>query len=1025
MKSIIKFISFFFLVYYTSLTSQNYIPFSGKWNADTPNDYVAVWKVDASESYGLLDGNGDGKMNSLTVPMGLVGDIPLAIDYQGDDRDEIALYRSSTREFIFYADYMTGEIALSRVVGNQGDQPIIGDWDGDGKDGFALYRPSTRRIWFYQNISDVHPFYSRVAGNQGDVIISGNWDGIGGDEFAIYRPSTRRFWFYETYDELNSNLSIQTGNFSDIPISGDWDGDGKDNFALYRPFEEGLENVFWIYNDFNVNASYRVSCEDEDLLDLSEGRQIFYTNGVPHIDSQGNTRTSYDPNLSFFPKGIYNIIPEDIEEIYNAGYNLGFLWPEYYPLEDGLKNTLDNLNNEFKTIVYFNNQHGGRAFTGKFNGGNKDHIGMSSVETNFIAYDLDGDKKLDTELKFGNNESIVFTGDWDGDGKDGIAISQIVQGNQTMSFYNQITPLVFTAHNSIIQTGDIPFSGDWDGNGEDSFVLYRPNERRLLFYQEIGDSHEFYSRVVGNLNDKVVIGDWNGDGEDGFALYRPSTRRFWFYQNYNSTEPFFQITFGDFGDIPISGDWDADGTDGIGVYRPTPLNAENEFWLVNEINNISGSLSSSFFKNPIIELNSFEHVFGMYTADEPRNHDITLDYLTDIYDEYSNLSTHVFFHVDDFIDTTDSEYDDLYEEWQNFARLGEAVGHDPYPLWNRSDTICSINYSINPEGIRQTGKEVANIIEQSREASNNQKPNWYVYQAFSEINGDTHDFYTPTPNQLGSMIYASIVHGATGIFSFAYDNPLFYNIKRKESHLPEITIEGISDNHNVSLWDKASEINSEIDILAPYILSVTPEKTNQNNYRLFISEAPLYEEYPIRTLFKTNTNGDLLIMAVNMTKQSFNTIIPLPHSISPANRIVHKLFEGDILTYAGSINDYFGPFDVHFYKIDHSSLVEILESEKKIVQKKLKERRTKIVTVYPNPSNTTFIFKIKNIDDSNIHIYDINGRLIKRLNKVHILENSNQYQWNFKSEKNIPSGVYFYQVNTNDGVKQRGKLFVK
>lgn len=57
--------------------------------------------------------------------------------------------------------------------------------------------------------------------------------------------------------------------------------------------------------------------------------QKVYQNGVPHTDKNGNLRTTYDPNSSFFPNGIYLMSDEQkdigvVPALANAGFNLGF-----------------------------------------------------------------------------------------------------------------------------------------------------------------------------------------------------------------------------------------------------------------------------------------------------------------------------------------------------------------------------------------------------------------------------------------------------------------------------------------------------------------------------------------------------------------------------------------------------------------------------------------------------------------------------------------------------------------------------
>ena len=71
----------------------------------------------------------------------------------------------------------------------------------------------------------------------------------------------------------------------------------------------------------------------------SSAVQTIYQNGVPHTDRSGNIRTTYDPNLSFFPNGIFNVSTETkdqhaVQVLANAGFNMALNFrgddPQFY-----------------------------------------------------------------------------------------------------------------------------------------------------------------------------------------------------------------------------------------------------------------------------------------------------------------------------------------------------------------------------------------------------------------------------------------------------------------------------------------------------------------------------------------------------------------------------------------------------------------------------------------------------------------------------------------------------------------------
>lgn len=76
-------------------------------------------------------------------------------------------------------------------------------------------------------------------------------------------------------------------------------------------------------------SSKKIDVSAANSIDITlNAVQKVYQSGVPHTDKNGNTRTTYDPNSSFFPNGIYLISDEQkdigvVSALANAGFNLG------------------------------------------------------------------------------------------------------------------------------------------------------------------------------------------------------------------------------------------------------------------------------------------------------------------------------------------------------------------------------------------------------------------------------------------------------------------------------------------------------------------------------------------------------------------------------------------------------------------------------------------------------------------------------------------------------------------------------
>ena len=72
-------------------------------------------------------------------------------DYDGDSKDDIAIFRPSTGEWIYISSMTSGTVTVP--WGTSGDVPVPGDYDGDGKDDPAIYRNG--QWWLLRSTSGV------------------------------------------------------------------------------------------------------------------------------------------------------------------------------------------------------------------------------------------------------------------------------------------------------------------------------------------------------------------------------------------------------------------------------------------------------------------------------------------------------------------------------------------------------------------------------------------------------------------------------------------------------------------------------------------------------------------------------------------------------------------------------------------------------------------------------------------------------------------------------------------------------
>ena len=169
-------------------------------------------------------------------------------------------------------------------------------------------------------------------------------------------------------------------------------------------------------------------------------------------------------------------------------------------------------NNQTNTSI-----HRDTYLIGDWDGDGRDNVALRTGNKIQMDFNFDGivDDFVQSYGK-GNEEDEYLVGDWDGDGRDNIAVRS---GNKILMDYN------FDGRHDFVQSygkgneEDQYLVGDWDGDGRDNIAVRR-GYKILMDYNFDGSPDRTFGYGNGNSEDQYLVGDWNGDGRDNIAVRR-------------------------------------------------------------------------------------------------------------------------------------------------------------------------------------------------------------------------------------------------------------------------------------------------------------------------------------------------------------------------------------------------------------------------------------------------------------------------------------------------------------------------
>lgn len=250
--------------------------------------------------------------------------------------------------------------------------------------------------------------------------------------------------------------------------------------------------------------------------------------------------------------------------------------------------------------------------------------------------------------------------------------------------------------------------------------------------------------------------------------------------------------------------------------------------------------------------------------------------------------------------------------WRQWIIQGDVAVHFNYPFARQLAPVRTI-------------ERVAVSVRRAVQLNDARKPVWFVYQAFAGQAGWT----MPEPAQMRSMVYAALIHGATGFIAFGLDSyamrdghvvgiapqpatsygptPDYDNSGR-----PPLEVDEAQLAKSRRLWQATEKLNAELKELTPAILSPTAVMDVEVSH-----SGKAVTPMPIRMLLKRLPDGRHVMFVVNLDDAPLDVSFRFPAEIAT----VKRHFEGNaepLLDGRHDLRDRFQPFDVRVYDLRFS-----------------------------------------------------------------------------------------------------------